>query len=81
MVDAVAELLDELPRVGRMTFRELTSPFVEKIEIAVRFLAVLELYKQGHIDLGQNANFGEIEIIWLGVEGGADLSLVDVYEG
>src|SRR6201999_3491389 len=33
VVEAVAELLDELPRVGRITFRDLTSAFVEKLDI------------------------------------------------
>lgn len=82
VLDAVAELLDELPRVGRITFRELTDAFVEKLEVVVRFLAVLELFKQGHIDVRQAASFGEIDIVWLGSESvGVDLELVDAYEG
>jgi segregation and condensation protein A len=83
VVEAVAELMDELPRVGRITFRELTSAYVEKLEIVVRFLAVLELFKQGHVDVEQASNFGEIEIVWLGsAEAGVpDLELVDLYEG
>jgi segregation and condensation protein A len=83
VVEAVAELLDELPRVGRITFRELTSAFVEKLEIVVRFLAVLELFKQGHVDVAQATNFGEIDIVWLGSTevGAPDLELVDLYEG
>ena len=83
VVEAVAELIDELPRAGRVTFRELTSVFVDKLEIVVRFLAVLELFKQGYIDLAQASNFGEIEIVWTGGESNesADLALVDMYEG
>jgi segregation and condensation protein A len=83
VVEAVAELMDELPRVGRITFRDLTSAFVEKLEIVVRFLAVLELFKQGHVDVAQAKNFGDIDIIWLGTShmGAPDLELVDLYEG
>jgi segregation and condensation protein A len=82
VIDAVEELLDELPRVGRITFRELTDAFVEKLEIVVRFLAVLELFKQGQIDVQQATSFGDIEIVWLGAGArGADLELVDLYEG
>ena len=66
VVDAVEELLDELPRAGRITFRELTAAFVERLEVVVRFLAVLELFKQGLVELEQAPNFGDIEIIWLG---------------
>src|SRR5204862_7479384 len=64
--DAVVELLDELPRVGRITFRRLTSGLAERLEIIVRFLAVLELFKQGLVDLEQGETFGRIEITWLG---------------
>ena len=82
VIDAVAELLDELPRVGRITFRELTDAFVERVEIVVRFLAMLELFKQGHVDIRQATSFGDIDIIWLGTGAeSADMALVDAYEG
>jgi segregation and condensation protein A len=86
VIEAVEELIDELPRVGRITFRALTEQFVERLEIVVRFLAVLELYKQGLIELDQAESFGDIEIFWTGVEGMgadalADLAAVDAYEG
>jgi segregation and condensation protein A len=82
--DAVIELLDELPRAGRITFRRLTSDLGERLEIVVRFLAVLELFKQGAVELEQVESFGEITIVWLG--GGAEvldarlLSDVEAYD-
>ncbi|MBA2280482.1 MAG: segregation/condensation protein A [Actinomycetota bacterium] len=89
VTDAVEELLDELPRVGWITFRRLTDGLVERLEVVVRFLAVLELYKQGLLDIDQPANFGDLTITWLGadpgaVEGGSwmrSLAGVDSYEG
>jgi segregation and condensation protein A len=49
----------------------------------VRFLAVLELFKQGLVELDQADTFGEIEISWIG--GGVDVATalagVDGYEG
>jgi segregation and condensation protein A len=84
VTEAVQELLDELPRSGRITFRELTGSLVERLEVVVRFLAVLELYKQGLVDLDQPTNFGSIEIVWIGdrIAGlEADLSSVDAYDG
>ncbi len=84
VTDAVEELLDELPRAGRMTFRELTDSLVERLEIVVRFLALLELFKQGMVDLDQPTSFGDIEIVWIGsdrVRSLADLATVDAYEG
>ncbi|MCU1353984.1 MAG: scpA [Acidimicrobiales bacterium] len=88
VTDAVAELLDELPRVGRITFRQLTDALVERLEVVVRFLAVLELFKQGLVDLDQAETFGDITVSWLGGEGDDDRSVfadistgIDVYEG
>jgi segregation and condensation protein A len=66
VADALVELLDELPRVGRITFRRLTEALAERLEVIVRFLAVLELYKQGLVELEQATNFGALHIIWLG---------------
>lgn len=67
--DAVIELLDELPRARRITFARLTSGLVERLEVIVRFLALLELYKQGAVDLEQPATFGQLEVIWIGRPG------------
>ncbi|MTA42186.1 MAG: segregation/condensation protein A, partial [Actinobacteria bacterium] len=36
--EAVEELIDELPRFGRVSFRRLTESLVERLEIVVRFL-------------------------------------------
>ncbi len=81
--EAVTELVDELPRLGRVTFRRLTEAFVERLEVVVRFLAVLELFKQGLVELDQPAAFGDIEVIWVGSPAlaTADLAGIDVYEG
>src|SRR5690606_22172635 len=46
VAEAVVELADELSRHGRISFSDLTSPFVERLEVVVRFLALLEMYKQ-----------------------------------
>jgi segregation and condensation protein A len=80
--DAVEELLDELPRAGRITFARLTSGLVERLEVIVRFLAVLELYKRGLVEIDQAGNFGELQIAWVGPADAdrADLSTADLYE-
>jgi segregation and condensation protein A len=83
---AMEELLDELPRAGRITFRRLTSGLVERLEVVVRFLAVLELFKQGLIDLDQVRSFAELEIVWLGedaADGPGPLAMagIDAYDG
>src|SRR3954462_12504352 len=69
VADAVVELVDLLPRAERITFRRLTAGMEERLEGIVRFLAVLELYKQGMVDLAQASTFGELHITWLGRDG------------
>jgi segregation and condensation protein A len=81
VTDAIAELVDELPRVGRITFRDLSGDLVERLEVVVRFLAVLELFKLGMVDIDQPRTFGDIEIVWLGAEGARDLAEIDAYDG
>jgi len=72
VTEAVVELADELQRAKRITFRRLTSSLVERLEVVVRFLALLELFKQGLIELDQPAKFGDIDITWLGANAAAD---------
>lgn len=88
VAEAVEELVDELPRVGAISFRALTQSLVERLEVVVRFLAILEMFKQGWVDLDQAETFGEIRILWIGA--GADdhagpvhteLASIDAYEG
>jgi len=69
VADAIATVLDVLgPPAGkgaarRTTFRELVADADDRLEVVVRFLAVLELFKQGLVELDQAANFGTLEII------------------
>lgn len=88
VADAVAELVDELPRVGTISFRALTASLVERLEVVVRFLAVLELCKQGLVELAQAERFGDIRVTWRGDEGldgesvlAGALGGIDSYEG
>lgn len=82
VADAVAELVDELPRVGRISFRRLTADLADRIEVIVRFLAVLELFKQGYVELDQPERFGDIAVRWCAPDDITSESiLVDAYDG
>jgi segregation and condensation protein A len=90
VTDAITELVEELPRLGRTTFRDLTGHLTERLHVVVRFLAVLELFKTGLVDLDQARTFGDIGIVWLGEDGArelgevgslADLTAIDAYDG
>ena len=59
--DAVESVLRLLPERASMTFRALADG-TERLETIVRFLAILELYKQGVVDLLQVTNFGELVV-------------------
>ena len=81
VADAVAELVDELPRSGTVTFRHLTRSLSDRIEIVVWFLAVLELYKQGVVELDQLESFGDIHVGWRSGAEPGEVDLIDAYEG
>ena len=63
-------------RRGAVRFRDLTLDITEKLEIIVRFLAVLELYKQGVIDLEQAESFGDLVVLPLAPGERVELDLV-----
>ena len=82
VADALVELVEELPRAGRITFARLTADLVVRLEVIVRFLAVLELYKQGHVELDQVDRCGDITIEWCGdPHPDAAVLAADAYEG
>ena len=83
VADAVSELIDELPGAGRVNFRALTESLVDRIEVVVRFLGILELFKQGLIDIVQARAFGDIELEWIGGDPAEARSAIaiDRYEG
>jgi segregation and condensation protein A len=60
--DAIETVLALLPDQGAIRFKELTFGVEQKLEIIVRFLAVLELFKQGIVDLEQVEQFGELVV-------------------
>jgi segregation and condensation protein A len=78
--DAVAELAGELSRLGRSSFRRLTEGVGPRLEVIIRFLALLEMYKQGMVELEQTTNFAELYVSWLGDDGDAATSALDVID-
>jgi segregation and condensation protein A len=60
--DAVETVLAVLPPREPMAFRQLVADAPTRLETIVRFLAVLELYKQGVIDIEQFDTFGELRM-------------------
>ncbi len=81
VAETVVSLSQRLPTMGRLSFRTLTEGLGSRIEVIVHFLALLELCKLGHVELGQGATFGEVQIEWLNTNAGVELGRIDTYEG
>ena len=64
--DAILELAGALRTTGRVSFENLCEGRVERLEVVVRFLALLELYKAGAVELSQLTRFGDITAEWTG---------------
>jgi segregation and condensation protein A len=83
VAEAVSNMMASLPNLGSSSFRQLTSHLVERLEVIVCFLAILEMYKQGYVDILQADRFGDIEVQWTGEgpESANDIIEIDSYEG
>jgi segregation and condensation protein A len=64
--DALSEMQQHLERNREVRFSELVDDQTERIEIVIRFLALLELHREGKVDLSQAERFGDIRIRWEG---------------
>jgi segregation and condensation protein A len=60
--DAAEALLLSLPYDQPVSFRTLVAGIEDRIELIVRFLAILELFKQGVVDLTQIKTFGDLVV-------------------
>jgi segregation and condensation protein A len=79
--DAVAELARSLPGAGRTSFRRLTRGLDERLAVVVRFLALLELCKEGLVQLDQAERFGDITVVWIGARPTPEARLVSAGVG
>lgn len=67
-------LVDQLRRLRSATFRALTADCDGPLYVVARFLALLELYREGAVAFDQVTPLGELHIRWTGSdEGGVDL--------
>lgn len=65
--EAMTTLEERITSLGRgATFRDLVADCDERIHVVVRFLAILELYREGKVELAQAKTFGDIEVEWTG---------------
>jgi segregation and condensation protein A len=74
--DAVVELSAALEDARPRSFRRLCGGVQERIELVVRFLALLELFKAGAIELEQTDPRADIFVCWTGAA-----TVTEVLEG
>ncbi|HEY0698865.1 MAG TPA: ScpA family protein [Micromonospora sp.] len=67
-----AILRDRLRRAGSATFRLLCADCESTLEVVARFLALLELYREGLVDFTQAEALGELNVRWTGPADGDD---------
>jgi segregation and condensation protein A len=68
-------VIDRLRRTGSLTFRALTGDSPDRITTVARFLALLELFREGAVAFEQVAALGELTVRWTGSsEGELDIS-------
>lgn len=73
-------VVDQLRRKGEMTFRALTADAPDLMTKVARFLAVLELFREGVISFEQATPLGDLHIRWTGTDDG-DIDVGDEFDG
>ena len=61
----VEERLRSLASDGSMTFSQLVSDAVGRLEVVARFLAVLTLFKRGRLQFRQPGPFERLDLRWV----------------
>jgi segregation and condensation protein A len=75
-------LAQRLAEVGATSFRTLVADCTETIEVVARFLALLELFREGHVAFEQIVPLGDLQCRWTGNEAAASAYLaVEEYDG
>jgi segregation and condensation protein A len=63
--EQAAILASQLTRLGRATFRRLAADCAGTYEVVARFLALLELYREGSVSFDQVTPLGELYVTWV----------------
>jgi segregation and condensation protein A len=66
VAEQAEKIIEILRRDQRVSFRALVADAASTLVIVARFLALLELYKEGVIRFEQVISLGELQITWVG---------------
>jgi segregation and condensation protein A len=70
VTEEAVKIVDTLRSTGRASFRTLISDASSTLVVVARFLALLELYKEGVLRFEQVAALGELQVTWVGTASG-----------
>ncbi len=73
-------MVDRLRRSGTMTFRSLARDAPDTLTKVARFLALLELFREGAVAFDQMTPLGELTVRWTGGEEG-EVEITDEFDG
>jgi segregation and condensation protein A len=73
-------VVDRLRRSGTMTFRALAGDSPDTLTKVARFLALLELFREGAVSFDQVSPLGELTVRWTGSEDG-EVEITDEFDG
>ncbi len=75
MTEEAVKIVEQLRRSNRVTFRSLAGDAENTLVVVARFLALLELYREGVLRFEQVIALGELHITWVGgAEGEIEVS-------
>jgi segregation and condensation protein A len=77
--DEAATIVDRLRRVRSATFRSLTADSPDTLTTVARFLALLELFREGAVAFEQVTPLGELSVRWTGSDTG-EIDVLDEYD-
>jgi len=77
--EQAAILVGRLRRGGAASFRTLVADAGSPLVVVVRFLALLELFREGAVGFEQVAPLGELTVRWTGARDG-EIEVVDDYD-
>ncbi len=73
-------VVERLRRQGTMTFRAIARDAPDTLTRVARFLALLELFREGAVAFDQMTPLGELTVRWTGAEEG-EVEITDEFDG
>jgi segregation and condensation protein A len=77
--EQAGKIVDSLRSCGRASFRSLISDAESTLVVVARFLALLELYREGVLRFEQVVSLGELQVTWIGSASG-EIAVSDEFD-